>query len=327
MLHPEFSEGWCHRLGRGRVIIVMCCIQDTDDAETAAKNALQKMHLWSKAYDLNWGLFASVSEMHLNPANRSGSNEALLQQMMSLVVAAVETNATRLSKLFLSQELRCLTGLLPVGTMHYHQNMVPSNSHVLALIEHTDLPAFEAAFKAQQADDRPAGILGTSATHFFVTLSLLLLIHVPGQAASADPPDFAETVAATFGTSGLPLPHSPVSAGFEYRDDCRSSLNFARHVMLQDDIADAINGVRYVRCWSLSAQYALFGPFTLRCSRATRDLVEIVQKKLIPQLPDSRFDRAAVGAVWALKCFQRRQQWTTQCSVHSSCVVATAKWP
>ena len=152
----------------------MTCSKQELDSETAAKNLQGKLPLWSKAYDLPLELLAAVYELHLNPSNFGGSNDVLLQQLMSLVVAGVEKNAARLSKLFLSQELRCLTGLLPVGTMHYHQNMVPSNSHVLALIEHTDLPAFEVAFKAQQADDRPAGLLGTSTTRP-LSVSVLLL--------------------------------------------------------------------------------------------------------------------------------------------------------
>jgi hypothetical protein len=68
----------------------------------------------------------------------------------------------------------------------------------------------------------------------------------PGQATPVDPPELAETVLNALGTFGLPLPQSPSSAGFAYRDDCRSSLTFARHVMFEEDIADAINGVRYV---------------------------------------------------------------------------------
>jgi hypothetical protein len=66
-----------------------------------------------------------------------------------------------------------------------------------------------------------------------------------GQAAPVDAPELAEAVACAIGTFGLPFPQSPSSAGFVYRDDCRSSMTFARHVMFQDDIADAINGVRY----------------------------------------------------------------------------------
>jgi hypothetical protein len=111
-------------------------------------------------------LLSEVRELHLNPAKCAGLNDALLQDVMSIAVATVGQHAARLSKLFLSQELRCLAGLLPVGTMHYHQNMVPSNSHVLALIEPSDLPAFEHAFKVHQAEERPAGILGTSASNF-----------------------------------------------------------------------------------------------------------------------------------------------------------------
>jgi hypothetical protein len=126
--------------------------------------------------------------------------------------------------------------------------MVPSNSHVLAIVEQSDLPAFEVAFKAQQAEDRPAGILGTSALHL---LSCCLGSFSSGQAASSDPPELAETVASVFGTNGLPLPQSPASAGFVYRDDCRSSLTFASQVMFQEDIADAVNGVRY-GCYSFN---------------------------------------------------------------------------
>ena len=59
---------------------------------------------------------------------------------------------------------------------------------------------------------------------------------------------------AMIGASGLPLPQSPSSAGFVYRDDCRSSLTLARHVMFQEDIADAINGVRYVMTEDTCAQ-------------------------------------------------------------------------
>jgi len=59
---------------------------------------------------------------------------------------------------------------------------------------------------------------------------------------------------AMIGASGLPLPQSPSSAGFVYRDDCRSSLTLARHVMFQEDIADAINGVRYVMTEDMCAQ-------------------------------------------------------------------------
>jgi hypothetical protein len=134
------------------------------DPDAASKTIEAKLPLWSKAYDLPLELLTGVRELHANAA-KDGANEfvLLLQEMMSIAVAAVEQNAAHLSKLFLSQELRCLTGLLPVGTMHYYQNMVPSNSHVLAVIEPSDLPAFEVAFKVQQAEDRPAGILGTSA--------------------------------------------------------------------------------------------------------------------------------------------------------------------
>jgi hypothetical protein len=57
-------------------------------------------------------------------------------------------------------------------------------------------------------------------------------------------------VANAIGTYGIPFPQSPSSAGFAYRDDCRSSLTFARHVTLQEDIADAINGVRCVVVFS-----------------------------------------------------------------------------
>ena len=135
------------------------------DTETAAKNFEAKLPLWSKTYDLPLELLKEVRELHLNPTKSAGPNDALLQEIMRVAVAAVDQHASRLSKLFLSQELRCLTGLLPVGTMHYHQNMVPSNSHVLAIIEPSDLPAFEVAFKAHQAEDRPAGILGTSGSH------------------------------------------------------------------------------------------------------------------------------------------------------------------
>ena len=121
-----------------------------------------KLPLWANAYNLPLELLTEVRDLQLNSAKVAGSNDVLLQEVMSTVVEAVEQKASQLSKLFLSQELRCLTGLLPVGTMHYHQNMVPNNSHVLALVEPSDLPAFEVAFKAQQAEDRPAGLLGTS---------------------------------------------------------------------------------------------------------------------------------------------------------------------
>lgn len=214
------------------------------DLDAASKSIEAKLPLWSKAYDLPLELLTGVRELHANAAT-SGASEfvPLLQEMMSIAVAAVEQNAARLSKLFLSQELRCLTGLLPVGTMHYYQNMVPSNSHVLAVIEPSDLPAFEVAFKVQQAEDRPAGILGTSAPckSTFTPTSRSFL----GQSAPADPPELAEAVTNAIGPHGLPLPHSPSSAGFLYRNDCRSNATFARHVMFQEDIADAINGVRY----------------------------------------------------------------------------------
>lgn len=113
------------------------------DPDAASKTIEAKLPLWSKAYDLPLELLTGVRELHANAA-KDGANEfvLLLQEMMSIAVAAVEQNAAHLSKLFLSQELRCLTGLLPVGTMHYYQNMVPSNSHVLAVIEPSDLPAF-----------------------------------------------------------------------------------------------------------------------------------------------------------------------------------------
>jgi hypothetical protein len=143
---------------------VLNSLQDSNP-ETAASLVDAKLPLWSKAYVLPLELLAGVRELQLNPAKSAGPNDVLLQEMMSIAVAAVEKSAAQLSKLFLSQELRCLTGLLPVGTMHYHQNMVPSNSSVLALIEPSDLPAFEVAFKAQQAEDRPAGLLGTSTLH------------------------------------------------------------------------------------------------------------------------------------------------------------------
>ncbi len=87
-------------------------------------------------------------------------------------------------------------------------------------------------------------------------------VRFSGQAAAADPAELAETVANVIGTLGLPLPQSPSSAGFAYRDDCRSSLTFARHVMFQEDIADAINGVRYVTDLMLkfAALVGLFAP-------------------------------------------------------------------
>jgi hypothetical protein len=149
-----------------RAIPLLTLFLQGTDPETAAKTIDAKLPLWSKTYDLPLKLLTEVRELHLNPAKSAGPNEALLQDVMSIAVASVSQHAACLSKLFLSQELRCLAGLLPVGTMHYHQNMVPSNSHVLALIEPSDLPAFEVAFKAYQAEDRPAGILGTSTSHF-----------------------------------------------------------------------------------------------------------------------------------------------------------------
>jgi hypothetical protein len=132
------------------------------DPEISSKSIQEKLPLWSKTYDLPLELLTDVWALHFNPAASAGSNDALLQEVMSMAVAAVDLQAARLSSLFTSQELRCLTGLLPVGTIHYHQNMVPSNSHVLALIEPSDLAAFEVAFKAHQAEDRPAGVLGSS---------------------------------------------------------------------------------------------------------------------------------------------------------------------
>jgi hypothetical protein len=218
--------------------------EQESDLDAASKSIEAKLPLWSNAYDLPLGLLVGVRELHVNAA-KAGANEfaLLLKEVMSIAVAAVEQNAARLSKLFLSQELRCLTGLLPVGTMHYYQNMVPSNSHVLAVIEPSDLPAFEVAFKVQQAENRPAGILGTSASYNSTLKSTLRMFL--GQSVPADPPELAEAVANAIGAHGLPLPHSPSSAGFLYRNDCRSSTTFSRHVMFQDDIADAINGVRY----------------------------------------------------------------------------------
>ena len=125
------------------------------DPDAASKTIEAKLPLWSKAYDLPLELLTGVRELHANAA-KDGANEfvLLLQEMMSITVAAVEQNAAHLSKLFLSQELRCLTGLLPVGTMHYYQNMVPSDSHVLAVIEPSDLHAFEVASAASR---RPSG--------------------------------------------------------------------------------------------------------------------------------------------------------------------------
>lgn len=158
LLHSfaQYSPQVSFTLSRGQFLFLMNISQDSVSFFEA------KLPLWAKAYDLPLELLAEVRQMQLNSAKAAGSHDLLLQEMMSSVVAAVEQKASQLSKLFLSQELRCLTGLLPVGTMHYYQNMVPSNSHALALIEPSDLPAFEVAFKAQQVEDRPAGILGTS---------------------------------------------------------------------------------------------------------------------------------------------------------------------
>ena len=90
------------------------------------------------------------------------------------------------------------------------------------------------AFKVQQAEDRPAGILGTIALWHatpstFTPTSCLFL----GQSVPADPPELAEAVANAVGPRGLSFPLSPSSAGFLYRNDCRSSATFARHVMFQ----------------------------------------------------------------------------------------------
>lgn len=158
--HPPVTE--CFHLHRALTIYFQ-----ESNPEISSKSIQEKLPLWSKTYDLPLELLTDVWALHFNSSASAGSNDALLQEVMSLAVAAVDLQAARLSSLFTSQELRCLTGLLPVGTIHYHQNMVPSNSHVLALIEPSDLAAFEVAFKAHQAEDRPAGVLGSSTSTSF----------------------------------------------------------------------------------------------------------------------------------------------------------------